>query len=216
MRLFLLLVIALATAAGARAADALQAQLDRHVREDVAYWVDEPRLLALLRDKSEERGGLAAEVVAELDARWQEELDAGNGELTDHVLSRFGSKYLAEVALRMDGAYGNVVVLDNRGLVVAASELPDHIFLGDDPVVSTLASRADAEWVQDRAPEAGVLSRVALPLADPETQARIGTLLLDVDVSRVGRMQSIRKGSTRKAPADTVTAAMPDLHGATN
>ncbi|MFZ5724113.1 MAG: hypothetical protein ACOY33_10700 [Pseudomonadota bacterium] len=166
------------------AADGLQAVLDRHVRTDVAYWLEEPRLTALLRETSRRNAGLDEAALGSLDARWQAELAGEGGELSDYVASRFASNYLAEVALRLDGAYGPLLLLDTRGLVTAASELPERMLFTGDRCMTMLASRADAAWVQDRRPVTGAYTRVALPVRDTDG-TRIGTLLFDVDVSRL-------------------------------
>lgn len=162
----------------------LQSTLDRHLRADVAYWLQEPRLLALLRDANRSGVELDDAAVERMAVRWREELAGEGGELSDRVASRFVSNYLAEVALRLDGAYGPLIVLDNRDMVVAASELPDELLLGDDRCVRKLAERADAAWVQDRKPATGTFTHIARPLLDADG-SRIGTLLLDVDVSRL-------------------------------
>lgn len=162
----------------------LQSTLDRHLRADVAYWLQEPRLLTLLRDANQAGAVLADDEIGRLAERWREELAGEGGELSDRVASRFVSNYLAEVALRLDGAYGPLVVLDNRNMVVAASELPDELLLGDDPCVRKLAERADAAWVQDRKPATGTFTHIARPLLDADG-SRIGTLVFDVDVSRL-------------------------------
>ena len=116
----LLLLLALLSIVAARADDSLQSVLDNHLRSDVAYWLDEPRLFTLLRDNNQRNAALSSDEIGALEARWQQEIVADDGELSEHMLSRFASKYLAEVSLRMDGAYGRVIALDNRGLVAAA------------------------------------------------------------------------------------------------
>lgn len=185
-------------------ADDLQTLLDRHLREEVPYWLDEPRLLTLLGEASKRNETLDAAAISALDARWQAELAGNGGELSDHVASRFGSKYLAEVALRLDGVYGPILALDNRGLVIAASELPEQMVFAGDVCVSRLAQRADAAWVQDRKPATGLFTRVALPVRD-DAGARIGTLLFDVDVARLQRAGSLRDGDTRLSPDATTS-----------
>lgn len=187
------------------AADTLQATLERHLRDDVGWWLDEPRLQALLRDNSARNAALDADAIADLERRWQAELDLDDGELTGHVMTRFASKYLAEVVLRMDGAYRNAVVLDARGLVAAAAELPGRMYLGDEPVVAALAGPTPPPWAQGSRPVAGNGTPVALPLVDPDSGARIGTLLVEVDAARLAKAGSMRAGSQRRA-ADTVSA----------
>ncbi len=200
----LLLLLALLSIVAARADDNLQSVLDNHLRSDVAYWLAEPRLFALLRDNNQRTAALSSDEVGALEARWQQEVLADDGELSEHMLSRFASKYLAEVSLRMDGAYGRVIALDNRGLVAAASDLTDHYWLGGDICVGMLAQRGDAPWAQDRQPATGGYTCVAMPVQDPATGERLGTLLLDVDVARLMRQPGIRSGSSRLA-RDTVT-----------
>lgn len=200
----LLLLLALLSIVVARADDSLQSVLDNHLRSDVAYWLDEPRLFTLLRDNNQRNAALSSDEIGALEARWQQEIVADDGELSEHMLSRFASKYLAEVSLRMDGAYGRVFALDNRGLVAAASVLPENYWLGDDTCVTTLAQRSDAPWAQDRQPAAGVYTRVALPVKDPATGERLGTLLLEVNVARLMHQPGIRSSSSRLA-RDTVT-----------
>ncbi|MFZ5755379.1 MAG: hypothetical protein ACOY3X_00580 [Pseudomonadota bacterium] len=187
MRGFLALVI-WALSAAAPAAD-LQATLDGHLREAVGYWLDEPRLLELLRDASRKSAELTGEEIAGMAQRWQAEMAGAEmtgegGELSDVVASRFGSKYLAEVALRLDGAYGTILALDNRGLVAAASELPEQMDLAGDVCVSRLLTHANAAWVQDRKPAEGRYTRVAMPVRG-ESGERIGMLLIDIDVARL-------------------------------
>lgn len=214
MRVLLALLLLCATAS-AFGADSLQAALERHLREDVAWWLDEPRMAALLRDNSARNAALDAGAVAALEQRWQAELLQGDGELTGHVMSRFASKYLAEVVLRMDGAYGNLLVLDMRGLVAAAAELPAHMFFGGDRLVQSLDG-STAPWVLEGRARAGTFARVAMPLADPQSGARIGTVLLEVDAAKLARAGSLRAGSRRRAvdalgtPGDLPGAAAGD------
>lgn len=179
----------------------LQSTLDRHLGADVAYWVEEPRLTALLRDANLASATLDDAAVTALAARWAAELAGEGGELSDRVASRFVSNYLAEVALRLDGAYGPMLVLDNRGLVVAASELPEQLQFSDDVCLRKLAADADAAWVQDRRPTTGTFTHIAWPLRDGEGK-RIGTLLLDIDVSRLPP-GSLASDDTRR-PDDAV------------
>lgn len=195
-------------------ADDLQALLDQHLREEVPYWLDEPRLTALLAETSKRNAALDAAQLEALDARWQQEMAADGGELSDHVESRFGSKYLAEVALRVDGLYGPILALDNRGLVAAASELPAQMAFAGDVCVSRLEQRPDAPWVQDRKAAVGTFTRVALPVLDA-TGARVGTLLFAIDAARLQRAGSLRDAQTRLSPDATTSvrggppAAMP-------
>lgn len=202
-RLCLVLLCGLSCGLSALAfAGDLQSTLDRHLRADVAYWLQEPRLTALLRDANQ--AAPTDDEIAALAARWREELAGDGGELSDRIASRFVSKYLAEVALRLDGAYGPLVVLDNRNMVVAASELPDELLLGDDRCVRMLAARADAAWVQDRKPATGAFTRIARPLFDADG-SRIGTLLLDIDVSRLPA-GSIAGEDTRRRDDTAISA----------
>lgn len=189
---FLLACIGSAVAA----ADDLQSVLDRHLGADVPYWLAEPRLVDLLRDASRRDPALDNAAVAGMEQRWREEMAGDGGELTDHVASRFASNYLAEVALRLDGAYGPVLVLDNRGLVTAASELPDRLDFSDDPCVKALADHADAPWAEDRKPATGSYTHVAMPVRDADGN-RVGTLLLDIDVSRLPA-EGLADGDTRR------------------
>lgn len=193
----LVVLFALLAAVAARADESLPLVLEQHLRADVAYWVAEPRLFELLRENNRRNSGLSDAEVARLEARWQSELDVGSGTLTNHMMSRFASKYFAEVALRMDGAYGHIVALDNRGLAAAASDMTEHYGLAGDALLARLADKQDAAWVFEPRPEADRFTRVALPLKDPNTGARVGTLLLTVDVSRLARMASMRANSVR-------------------
>lgn len=196
MRVLLALLLCFA-AASAFAADSLQAVLERHLREDVAWWLDEPRMTTLLRDNSTRNAALDAAAIAALGQRWQAELEQGDGELTGHVMSRFASKYLAEVVLRMDGAYGNLVALDARGLVAAAAELPERLYFGGDRLVQALDG-ATAPWALEGQMAGGVFTRVAMPVTDPQSGARIGTLLLDIDAAKLASAGSLRAGSRRR------------------
>lgn len=188
MRVLLALLV-MCTSLSAFADDALQAVLERHLREDVAWWLDEPRMATLLRDNSARNAALDADAIAAFEQRWQAELEQGDGELTGHVMSRFASKYLAEVVLRMDGAYGNLVALDARGLVAAAAELPERSYLGDDRLVQALDG---APWLLEGRVAAGAFTRVAMPVEDPQSGARIGTLLLEVDAAKLAGAGSLR------------------------
>lgn len=212
MRVLLALLLCCATAS-ACAADSLQAVLERHLGEDVAWWLDEPRMAILLRDNSARNAALDADAIAALEQRWQAELEQGDGELTGHVMSRFASKYLAEVALRMDGAYGNLVALDARGLVAAAADLPERLYFGGDRLVQALDGTT-APWVLEGRVASGVFTHVAMPVADPQSGTRIGTLLLDIDAAKLASAGSLRAESRRRA-VDAVSA--PDeLSGAAN
>lgn len=198
-RLLLGLLLSLLLPAAMAAGDdpaALQAVLERHLQDDVAFWADEPRLLQLLRDQNQRNAALTAAELAALDARWQAELDSDATPLADVLFSRFASKYFAEVVLRVGGAYTQVLALDLRGIVVAANDQFDRLWLQDEPCVALLAQNPLAPWVQDVRPQAGRPVRVAMPLDDPDTGARIGTLLLELDVSRL--------------PAPTLVAPPPD------
>lgn len=179
----LLFLLCLACAAVATADD-LQATLDRHLHGDVPYWLNEPRLVELLRDASKQDADLDQAAVTALENRWRKEMAGDGGELSDHVASRFASNYLAEVALRLDGAYGLMLALDNRGLVTAASDLPDQLDYSADPCVQLLAQHPDDPWVEQGKPAKGLFTRVAIPVRDADG-IRVGTLLLEIDPSRL-------------------------------
>lgn len=180
----LLLLLSWSAPAIAVSSADLQSVLDRHLRDDVSYWLEEPRLAELLRDVNRQSEVLDTAALATLDQRWRAEHASAGGEITDRVASRFVSNYLAEVALRLDGAYGMLIVLDNRGLVAAASDLPDHVDFSAEPCLQMLAKYPEAKWVQDRPPATGRWTRVAVPLRATDG-ARIGTLLFDIDVARL-------------------------------
>ncbi len=186
----------------------LQDSLAEHLQNDVAYWLDEPRVLALLRDDKRVDAGWDAPTLAAMEARWRTEMAGDGGELTDRIAARFASKYLAEVALRLDGAYGPLLLLDKRGVVVAASELPDDMNQSSDRCLQLLDAHPDRPWVQDHRPTTGHWTHVAWPVTDGEG-VRLGTLVFDIDVSRLPQ-GSIAGIDSRRPGNDRVGAALID------
>lgn len=185
--------VATGTGGAAVVAEAPQALLERHLAEEVPYWLDEPRLHDWLRERNGETAVLDDQSIADMAVRWGGELDAGSGPLTDRIASRFASKYLAEVVLRADGAYREAIVLDLRNLVAAAGELPEQVSHVGDSLVEKLAADPDAPWVQDVPATASGTLRVALPLDDPDNGQRSGTLLLVIDMARLARLPGFRQ-----------------------
>lgn len=192
--------VALVASAGS-VVEVLPPALEKHLDEDVPYWLNEPRLHARLRESNAASAVLDEAALAALEKRWQAEMDAGAGDLGNRVASRFPSKYFAEVLLRMDGAYRQIVAVDNRGVLVAASELPDRYRFDDQPLLRALATQPGAKWLRDETLPAGSVWRFAFPVVDPLNGERLGSVLLEIDASRLQRRGGLREGSTRLAPA---------------
>lgn len=190
-------------------ADGLQETLEQHLLDDLAYWADEPRLMALLRDDKRVDALWDAQALAAGAVRWRAEMAGDGGELTDRIASRFASRYLAEVALRLDGAYGPLLLLDTRGLVVAASELPDEMIQSGDRCLQLLDAHPDRPWVQDRRPMTGRWTHVAWPVADGNGK-RLGTLVFDIDVSRLPAGSLAGKDSRRRDDTAVGTALVDE------
>lgn len=185
------------TAGPVLAADSA-ALLEKHLRNDVPYWLAEPRLLGLLRDSNDKSAALDDAALAALEARWQAELEAGSGALGNRVATRFASKYLDEVVLRMDGAYGLLILIDKRGVLVAASETPEHYRYDELPVLRALDADVSLQWLRDEASAKGRLLRFAMPVVDAADGARLGSVLLEIDAERLAPQGSIRSGNTRR------------------
>lgn len=207
-----------------RAAEAVSPALAAHLADEVPYWLNEPRLFRLLRDNNARNGGLDDAALAGLERRWQAELDAGAGEIGDRLGSRFASKYFAEVVLRVGRVYGQILALDRRGIVVAASELPERYVYADDAALQDLLAEVGDGAVDDAADDpadaavagesvaedsggaqeefrpwrlgegGGRYTRVFYNIADPDSGERLGTLLLDVDVAALDKAGSMRAG----------------------
>jgi len=180
------------------AAAPLPGTIATHIDTEVARWLDEPRLYALLRESNERTAELDEPALAALEPRWQAELDSGSGVLGDRVASRFASKYFAEVVLRMDGAYRNVVAIDNQGVVVAACELPDHYLYSDMPAVQALADDPALTAQVDETLQDEKFTRVVLPVDDREGDVRLGYVWLEIDASQLARAGEARNRKARR------------------
>lgn len=142
-------------------------------------------VVSSLRAQNTMHQSLTDQQIQELDTRWR----AGDTSLITPVLTNDLSTYLIAYAQKSDGLYGEIFVIDRKGLNVGQSAVTSDYWQGDEEIF--IHAFADEQHVSPPTYDESTAMeeiKVALPVKD-ETGAILGVLAVGINAAKIATLQ---------------------------
>lgn len=178
------LVAVFGLAANAAVADAIEDNMKSYVESEVRAWFADPTIIAAVQNANLARADLAPADIAALDAQWQAEIGTDSA-LIKEVGENAASSFLRERIGAAAGKVTELIVMDNKGLNVAISDITSDYWQGDeDKFQKTFASGPTAFHISEVELDESTQTyqaQLSFTLTDPATGAPIGAVTVGVN-----------------------------------
>lgn len=184
----LISAIVIALAASQATATELMQSMDAVIEQAVRPWLDEPALIAAIKAQNKTTAELDQAGIDALDAAWRAEIGAAETPTIDAVVQGPLADALRAHMADANGAILEILVMDARGLNVAASGVTSDYWQGDEAkFIETYPNGPGAlhhgEVAFDESSQA-YQAQVSFTITDPKTGLPVGamTVGLNADV----------------------------------
>lgn len=169
-------------------------------RTKVAAWVAEEICIEAVKAQNSVTATLPQRVIDSLDIQWRIETVRGERPLIERVLSKDLSARLAVLKDGMQGAITEIVVMDARGLNVAASDIDSDYWQGDEEKWrktylvgpgATYVGHVELDTSTDL-----FQAEVSMTITDPQSGRVIGAIAVGVDLDRLAKIQEQEQAMT--------------------
>jgi len=154
--------------------------------EKIKPWLNNPVLVASLRDQNARHASISQADIDRLDQQWRTESAAANRPLIDSLLGNTLSSELQRFKSSAQGLYTEIFVMDAHGLNVGQSDVTSDYWQGDEAKwQKTFLLGPDAIHVGDiEHDESSQMfqSQVSLSVVDPASSDVLGAITVGINV----------------------------------
>jgi hypothetical protein len=180
-------------AAAAGVLFAATAHADQHetairtlVDTSIRSWINVPAIVDAIKEQNAEHSSLTQTDIDRLDEQWRHETKAVDRPLINRLMSKPLSAYLDKCKRQGQGLYTEIIVMDNRGLNVAQSDVTSDYWQGDEAKwKKTFLVGSDALFIDEVEEDESTQqfqAQVSVPISDPVTNTVIGAITIGVNV----------------------------------
>lgn len=108
--------------------DAFKAQ----AMEDAAKISNNSVITSKIKERNKAHSSFTEADILKLDTSWREEVKSGTYNVVETLLSNNASKELVKIKDDSKGVYGEIFIMDNKGLNVASSDVTSDYWQGDE------------------------------------------------------------------------------------
>jgi hypothetical protein len=156
------------------------------VDETLRAEISTPAVVAALKARNAENGGVDQARVDALDLQWRAEVKAGDGPLVNAAMTHAVSADLRALQAKHEGLLTEIFIMDNLGLNLAQSDPTSDYWQGDEakwqktyPVGPQAVFVDEIEF--DDSSQA-MQAQVSFSIADPATGETVGAVTVGIDV----------------------------------
>jgi hypothetical protein len=154
---------------------------------NVKPWLDEPLIVEAIRAQNAVTSGFDQSKIDTLDGVWREAVKTGGDNTVAAVVTGPLPDFLRGKHKSSGGNIVEIIVMDARGLNVAATKPPSDYWQGDEPkfLNSFGAGKdgVDVGAVEYDDSSGDYIAQLSLPVADPDTGELIGAVTVGIAVS---------------------------------
>lgn len=181
----LISAIVIGLAASQATATELTQSMDAMIEQAVTPWLDEPALIAAIKAQNKTTAGLDQAAIDTLDAAWAAEIGAAETPTIDTVVHGPLADALRAHMADANGAILEILVMDARGLNVAASGVTSDYWQGDEAKFTQTyplgpAAMHHGEVAFDESSQA-YQAQVSFTISDPKTGRPIGAMTVGLN-----------------------------------
>ncbi|MEH6633410.1 MAG: PDC sensor domain-containing protein [Halopseudomonas aestusnigri] len=139
-----------------------------------------------IKKQNKKHSGLNSDQIIALDQIWRQETEAIDQPLIRHMLGSPLSKELQTIRNNSNGLITEIIVIDNKGLNVAISDVTSDYWQGDeDKWQKTLPKGPDAVFVSDAGIDESTQQfqlQISVTVVDTERKIGVGSLTVGIDL----------------------------------
>lgn len=166
-------------------ADAVQDGMVAFVRQDIQPWLADPAVQSAIKAANDAHAALGPDEIKALDDKWRGEVGHAETPTISPVLSAPISNALRDHKAASGGKIVEIILMDNKGLNVAASDVTSDYWQGDEPKwQKTFAAGPNAIDVSDVELDESTQvyeGQVSIPVNDPATGMPIGAVTVGLN-----------------------------------
>lgn len=190
MKLLAALVIAAGTVSPFLAqAGEFDAQIKAHIESSVKPWLSDPVVIKAIKAQNETTAGYDAAKIDELDKQWRAEAKAKGGPLIASVDATELSAFLKKKDAAASGLYGEIFVMDAKGLNVGQTSATSDYLQGDEPKFQKSFGAGPDGLLIDNVEfdeSAGAFfAQTSVTIVDPSDRKPIGAITLGIQVEKL-------------------------------
>lgn len=157
-----------------------RARAERVIRDLSREVLADPTILAGLRRESAANDALTGAMIASRDEAWRKQAKRGRGPLVEGVMGNPVSRQLALLRLPRSGLVADLMLMDDKGLLIGATRLSSDYDQSDETKYQrTFPDGSEALIVEPPAYDESVddyVLAVSMTLTDPEGDKPLGVL----------------------------------------
>lgn len=109
-----------------------EGRLRNIANNDIKKWANDPVIVQAIKEQNEAHNTLSLIEIEKLDKEWRLQINNVNRPLVEAIKQKKISEFLVDKQLKSDGLYREIMVMDNRGLIVGGSIVSSDYWQGDE------------------------------------------------------------------------------------
>lgn len=102
------------------------------VLEDTQKISTNNTIITKIKENNSKHANLTEADILKLDSSWRDEVTSGTYSIVENLLNNDASKELSKLKENSQGMYGEIFIMDNKGLNVASSDVTSDYWQGDE------------------------------------------------------------------------------------
>lgn len=178
--------LCLMPAASSRAGDIHIEPVTAYIEANIRAWVEEPIIIAALKNQNALHAHLTQAEIDALDATWRSEFASNTRPLIEAVIGNPLSQFLKDRQIASGGVITEIFVIDAKGLSVGESEVSSDYWQGDEQkwqkTYLTGSSVLFVDAVEEDESTQTLQSQASLTVFDPQTGQRLGAITIGINL----------------------------------
>lgn len=187
MKHFIFPFLMACTFSSAASANEFEAAMKAFVDKNVASWVSDPLLVNAARTQNTQTAGYDDATITELDNAWKAHAGQSCGAILLDVLGNPAASMMRDRVDATDGAITEALLMDARGLNVAATRETSDYWQGDEAKYTEtfLAGPGAVHYGEIGLDESTqqVQGQVSMTIVDSETGEAVGALTIGINLT---------------------------------
>ena len=174
---------------GAPIANEFESELRDLFEQKLHPWLQSPILIEAINRQNADNIGLTSADIDAMDKDWRSQVRNGGGPLIDRLIKREASTYLSNKKNEAGDLVTEVIIMDNRGLNVAISDITSDYMQGDEAkwkkTFGQGAGHVFVDEVEFDDSSESFQCQVSATIVDPDSGQAIGAVTFGINVENL-------------------------------
>ncbi len=174
------------TMPGQSTANDFEPQIREVFEQRLKSWLENPMVIEAIKKQNQENQTMSAAGIDALDKDWRRQVKAGGGPLIEHMMTKEASALLARRKENSNELVTEVIVMDNKGMNVAQSDITSDYMQGDEAkwqkTYGTGGGKVFVDDIEFDDSTETFQSQVSATITDPSTGEPIGAVTFGINI----------------------------------